>query len=45
MPYNKASQAVIKKCGFISEDISRKYMKINGVWEDDIHYVILNEEI
>lgn len=45
MPKNNASIAVIKKCGFVDEGISRKYMKINGVWEDHIHYVMFNEDI
>lgn len=43
MPKNKASRAVLEKCNFVNEGISRKYLKINGVWEDHIHYVILNE--
>lgn len=45
MPGNKASRAVVEKCGFVNEGISRKYLKINGVWEDHIHYVMLNEEM
>ena len=43
MPKNQASAAVLEKCGFVREGISRKYLKINGVWEDHVHYVILNE--
>lgn len=45
MPRNKASIAVALKCNFEYEGISRKYMKINGVWEDHAHYVRLNEDI
>lgn len=45
MPRNGASRAVVEKCGFVNEGISRKYLKINGVWEDHIHYVVLNEEM
>ncbi len=43
MPRNRASIAVVEKCGFVREGISRKYLKINGVWEDHVHDVVLNE--
>ena len=45
MPRNEASIAVLEKCGFVREGISRKYLRINGVWEDHVHYVILNEDM
>ena len=45
MPRNKASQKVVKKLGFKKEGKSKKYLKINGIWEDHIHYVLLNENI
>jgi ribosomal-protein-alanine N-acetyltransferase len=45
MPRNKASQKVVKKLGFKKEGKARKYLKINGIWEDHIHYVLLNETI
>lgn len=43
MPVNRASRAVLERCGFVCEGASRKYLKINGVWEDHLHYVLLNE--
>ena len=43
MPRNAASLRVLEKCGFINEGISRNYLRINGVWEDHIHMVKLNE--
>ena len=43
MPGNLASRAVLEKCGFVCEGASRKYLKINGVWEDHLHYALLNE--
>ena len=43
MPRNRASIAVLEKCGFACEGLSRKYLNINGVWEDHLHYVRLNE--
>ncbi|MBS4538688.1 GNAT family N-acetyltransferase [Clostridium sp. D2Q-11] len=45
MPRNKASLRVVGKLGFIDEGISRKYLRINGVWEDHIHMVILNKKL
>ncbi|MDE7245690.1 MAG: GNAT family N-acetyltransferase [Oscillospiraceae bacterium] len=43
MPKNKASLRVLEKNCFINEGYSRHYLKINGVWEDHIHMVKLNE--
>ncbi len=45
MPRNKASKKVVKKLGFKKEGKAKKYLKINGIWEDHIHYVLLNETI
>lgn len=44
MPHNLASRRVMAKLGFIEEGLSRKYLKINGVWEDHLHYVMLNPD-
>lgn len=44
MPRNKASLRVVEKLGFQNEGTSKKYLKINGVWEDHIHMVLLNEK-
>ncbi len=45
MPKNKASLRVVEKLGFCNEGLSRQYLKINGVWEDHIHMVLLNDEV
>lgn len=45
MPRNKASIRVVEKAGFVKEGTSRKYLKINGKWEDHDHFVILNENM
>ncbi len=44
MPRNKASLRVLEKNGYENEGMSRKYLNINGVWEDHIHMVALNEK-
>lgn len=43
LPRNLPSRAVAEKCHFEIEGISPKYLKINGIWEDHIHYVIRNQ--
>ncbi len=45
MPRNAASLKVVGKLGFESEGLARKYLRINGKWEDHIHMVLLNEEM
>jgi len=43
MPRNRPSRAVLDRCGFDEEGASREYLRINGRWEDHLHYVILND--
>lgn len=45
MPSNDRSRKLVERLGFINEGISKKYLKINGKWEDHIHYVLLNEKM
>ena len=45
MPRNQRSIKVTEKLGFVNEGLSRRYLKINGVWEDHIHMVLLNEDM
>jgi len=44
MPRNGASLKVLEKLGFQKEGLARKYLKINGVWEDHVHMTLLNED-
>lgn len=43
MPKNKASLKVAEKLNFVNEGISHKSMKINGIWEDHVRMVLINE--
>lgn len=45
MPRNHASLKVTEKLGFYHEGLARKYLRINGKWEDHIHMVLLNEDM
>ncbi|SHK13170.1 ribosomal-protein-alanine N-acetyltransferase [Anaerocolumna jejuensis DSM 15929] len=44
MPRNKQSLRVSEKLGFYHEGIAQEYLKINGIWEDHIHMVLLNDK-
>lgn len=45
IPRNQASIRTIEKAGYTYEGLSHKYLCINNVWEDHLHYVILNKNI
>src|SRR6266508_2331308 len=44
-PRNLRSRRVLEKLGFMEEGLARQYLKIKGVWEDNIHYVMLNDNV
>src|SRR5438445_9011392 len=44
IPSNKASVRVLEKCGFVSEGLARRYLCINGVWQDHFLFGLLNED-
>jgi ribosomal-protein-alanine N-acetyltransferase len=41
MPRNHRSIALAERLGFELEGMSTRYLKINGIWEDHLHYVRL----
>lgn len=44
IPRNRPSNRVAEKLGLRNEGIARRYLEINGVWEDHIRYAITAEE-
>ena len=44
LPDNAASRALLEKCGFREEGRARKYLRINGMWQDHVLYGILRED-
>ena len=44
MPRNLPSRRAAARAGFEEEGLAKRYLKINGVWEDHIHMVRRNEE-
>ena len=44
IPSNEASVRVLEKCGFVREGLARRYLCINGVWQDHYLFGLLNED-
>lgn len=42
MPHNTASIRVLEKVGFEKEGLMKKNVKINGQWEDHLHFAVIN---
>ncbi len=45
LPRNGASIRLLEKLGFEYEGKAKKYFQINGIWEDHLHYALLNEAV
>ena len=44
LPHNEASQGVLLRCGFEEEGLARRYLKINGRWQDHRLFALLRED-
>ena len=44
IPRNQASRRVVEKLTLRNEGIAKKYLEINGAWEDHVRYAITAEE-
>jgi len=44
IPTNAASARVLEKCGFSREGLARRYLCINGIWQDHYLYGLLEED-
>ena len=44
MPANTRSIKLAARLGFFNEGLSKNYLRINGKWEDHLHYVLLNKK-
>lgn len=44
LPHNVASQSVLAKAGFKREGMARRYLKINGVWQDHDLFALLQDD-
>ena len=45
IPRNTASIRVVEKLGFEKEGLAKRYLKINGCWEDHLHFVKWNQTV
>ena len=41
LPSNAASIRLLRRCGFSEEGLARRYLKINGRWEDHLLFGLL----
>ena len=44
LPENLASIALLHKNGFAQEGVARKYLRINGVWQDHLQFALLEDD-
>jgi [ribosomal protein S5]-alanine N-acetyltransferase len=44
LPSNTASIRLLEKVGFTREGFARRYLRINGVWQDHFLYAMLTED-
>jgi ribosomal-protein-alanine N-acetyltransferase len=44
LPSNVASQRVLEKAGFKREGLARRYLKINGQWQDHDLFALLSDD-
>lgn len=43
-PVNARSVGVLRRTGFVEEGLARRYLKINGSWQDHLLFAILAED-
>jgi len=41
LPSNAASIALLRRCGFREEGLARRYLRINGQWQDHLLFAQL----
>jgi len=44
LPHNAASIGLLVKCGFEREGYARRYLRINGAWQDHVLFALLSED-
>jgi ribosomal-protein-alanine N-acetyltransferase len=45
LPDNEASRSLLVKAGFRQEGIARRYLQINGEWQDHVLFALLADEV
>lgn len=44
LPSNEPSKGVLRQSGFRYEGLAKRYLKINGIWQDHMQFALLREE-
>jgi [ribosomal protein S5]-alanine N-acetyltransferase len=44
LPTNTASMRLLERAGFQREGLARRYLRINGVWQDHLLYALLDSD-
>jgi len=44
LPHNAPSRALLARCGLRQEGHARKYLRINGTWQDHLTFAILRDD-
>ena len=44
LPHNAASIRVLEKSGFLREGVARRYLKINGSWQDHVLFALTEDD-
>jgi [ribosomal protein S5]-alanine N-acetyltransferase len=44
LPHNHASIQVLERNGFLREGLARRYLKINGRWQDHLLFALLSDD-
>ena len=44
LPANAPSRRLLSRCGFTEEGYARRYLKINGAWQDHILFALLESD-
>ena len=44
IPHNLASIRVLERAGFVREGLARRYLRINGIWQDHYLYAALADD-
>lgn len=45
LPHNLASIRVLEKAGFRSEGLARRYLKIDGRWQDHVLFALIEDDV
>lgn len=45
LPRNEASIKLLERMGFTREGLARRYLKINGIWQDHVTYALLEDDV